>query len=88
MPKNLLDLVDFLIKLLIFHCSIGSLISKQSYQLYERVEERHAAAHTLPVKIVLGTVLIVFFSTALQPVSYAIVGYPPPQQWALPSDTQ
>lgn len=67
-------------------CSISN--NNQSYQMYEQLEQKHAAGHSSPVKLTFGTILIVFVITAMQLASFAIFGYPLPQQWVLPVETQ
>lgn len=63
-------------------------MSKQSRHIYNDVEKTHAFGHTSPVKLTYGTTVMVSGISAMLPVSHAIFGYPPPQQWLLPVDTQ
>lgn len=61
---------------------------EQSGQIYGSVEEIHELGHTWPLRLSLGTIVLAFCISAMLPVSYAIFGYPSPQQWRLPVDTQ
>lgn len=71
-----------------FGWQLGCSINEQSFQLYERVERKHVFGHSTPVKLSFGAVFVVFVLTAMQPVLFGIFGYPLPQQWILPVETQ
>lgn len=67
---------------------LGCLVSEQSYQIYINVEASHSLFTSYLVKCLLSITSLVFVSTAMLPVSYAIFGFPPPQLWALPFEAQ
>ena len=66
----------------------GCSINEQSHQLYKRLERKHVFCHISIFKLSFGAELLLFGTTALQPLLFAIVGYPPQQQWILPLETQ
>lgn len=59
-----------------------------AHRIYVDVERKHAYLAKWLAKIAIGCVVIVFFLDALPPISHAIFGYPPPQYWVLPVETQ
>ena len=67
---------------------VGCSVSIQSHQIHRRVERKHAFLFIWLVKCVCGVLAIVYLTSAMQPVSYALFGYPLPQQWVLPIEIQ
>lgn len=63
-------------------------MSKQSHQVYDIVEKKHAFGHSSPSKLTFGITIFLVSISAMLPISHAIIGYPPPNQWLLPVDTQ
>lgn len=61
---------------------------ESSHRIYEKVELKHVFINTWLVKIVYGTLLIIYVISAMFPISYAVFDYPPPHQWALPLQLQ
>lgn len=67
---------------------IGCAESKQSYQIYKRSEEKHTFITTILTKVSVFSMSTLVLLPVMFPVSYGIFGYPPPQLWILPLDTQ
>lgn len=67
---------------------IGCTESTQSWEIYMNVEGKHAVFTTFLLKISAGIIPILYLTSAMFPISYAIFGYPPPDLWRLPLETQ
>lgn len=68
--------------------NIGRMTSEHSARIYERAEDKHASFTAILLRLTITDLVVVFSSAAIFPISYAIFGYPPPQQWRLPVETQ
>lgn len=62
--------------------------SHKSRGIYEQVESKHAFITAISCKIAIMVSVIAYLASALLPVSHAIFGYPPPELWALPLESQ
>lgn len=68
--------------------STGCCESNQSQRIYKNVEGLHALLTALLLKISAVFVPVLYMTSALLPILYAIFGYPPPELWRLPLETQ
>lgn len=57
-------------------------------QFYAYIEEKCAFFVAIVIKLAIVVNIIMFSISSLLPISYAIFGYPPPQLWTLPLQTQ
>lgn len=58
--------------------------SSNSYEIYARIEEKHAFITRMLFNIPVVACIMVFVITGMQPISYAIFKYPKQDQWTLP----
>lgn len=66
----------------------GSSESEESFTLYKNVERKHAFASSILLKASSGSILGLCFLSAMLPIAYLIFGYPTPDLWAMPLQTQ
>lgn len=62
---------------------IGTISSTKAFAHYEKVEKLHATITALLIKCAYLFTILPFSSSAIFPMSYAIVGYPEPNKWLL-----
>lgn len=60
----------------------------QSHRIYMDVESKHALFMAALVKMIIISDIGVFALAAIFPISYAIFGYPSPERWLMPIETQ
>lgn len=68
--------------------SIGCADSEQIHQLYASVEKKFALFIKYFGKLLRLTVTVIFPIPVTFPIAYAIFGYPPPDLWTTPLETQ
>lgn len=56
--------------------------------IYEQAEKRHSFAISVLFRLSVAMILGSSGLSAVYPISFAIFGYPPPNEWALPMKNQ
>lgn len=59
-------------------------MSPQLLANYLGIDNRHAKLTATLIKAIASIIIGCFILSAMLPISYAIIGYPEPDQWALP----
>lgn len=67
---------------------LGYTRSEQTRRIYDDAEKKHALFTIIMFRSMLMGSMVIFLMAAMFPISHAIFGYPPPENWLLPVGMQ